>query len=762
MNTLLILAVSLVLQGCQNNPNQFINDTEGTSEAQSHPHLILTQMGVAEIRQNLGTAPIFDAVLEKTQMEIDAEITLGIQVPVPKDMAGGYTHERHKRNFFVLQKAGNLYQITGQDKYAIYVRDMLLAYAKMYPELPIHPTKRSYATGKIFWQCLNDANWLVYVSQAYDCIYEFLTEEERHLLETDLFKPFADFLSIENPQFFNRIHNHSTWANAAVGMIAIVMDDTVLLNRALYGLQKDNIPQDLRDDDNGFIKLKEQDHAGFLAQLDHSFSPDGYFSEGPYYLRYAIYPFLLFGKSLVNNKPELDILGYRDSILKKSVYALLHQTDPDGQFFPINDAQKGMSWQAREVITAVDNIYYHCGQDPDLLSIAQLQNKVLLDETGLAVAKAIQSGKAVPLKLNSMLFRDGKDGDKGGLSILRAFSETDEETCLVMKFTAQGMGHGHFDKLSYSLFDETGEVVQDYGSARWVNIDQKGGGRYLPENKTFAKQTIAHNTIVINETSHFEGKVEQGELHQPELYFFDTENEDFQSISAIDNHAYPDAQMHRTMVLLKDDHFRNPLVVDILRVRAESPKQMDLPLWFKGHLLSTDFEIQTNKQLLKPLGEAFGYQHLWHEATGRPNKGFQQLTWFEHKKFYTMSFYTDLEDQLILARGGANDPDFNLRHDPVFIHRKPNAKNAVFINIIESHGAYNPVSEIPLSPFASVSLVEIILNNDEYTIVGLGKENGLKWEIAIANIDNSETAKHIVEVDGEVYDWQGPVTLIEK
>ena len=160
-----------------------------------HPNLILTEEGVKNIKASLGKVPLFDKVLAETIAEVDAEIAAGIAVPIPKDMAGGYTHQRHKKNWFVLQKAGVLYQVTGEDKYAVYIRDMLLEYAEMYPTLPIHPTDRSYATGKIFWQCLNDANWLVYVSQAYDNIYDFCTKEEREKLENDLFRPYADFLS---------------------------------------------------------------------------------------------------------------------------------------------------------------------------------------------------------------------------------------------------------------------------------------------------------------------------------------------------------------------------------------------------------------------------------------------------------------------------------------------------------------------------------------------------------------------------------------
>ena len=140
--------------------------------------------------------------------------------------------------------------------------------------MPLHPQERSYARGKIFWQCLNDANWLVYVSQAYDCIYEYLSKEDRKFLEQQLFIPYANFLSKETPQFFNRIHNHSTWGNVAVGMIGLVMDNEELVQRALHGLQDVKANPNLKDNDGGFISIDGQ-KTGFLANLDAPFSPDG-------------------------------------------------------------------------------------------------------------------------------------------------------------------------------------------------------------------------------------------------------------------------------------------------------------------------------------------------------------------------------------------------------------------------------------------------------------------------------------------------------
>ncbi len=322
-----ICFLSLCLISCKEKEEK----SDSISQESTHPSLILTQQGVKDIRANLGNIPIFDESLAATQEEVDAEINNGIEVPIPKDYSGGYTHERHKRNFIMMQKAGVLYQILEDEKYANFVKDLLFEYAKMYPTLPIHPKPRSYARGKIFWQCLNDSNWLVYTSQAYDCIYNFLTEEERNTLETDLFRPFADFISKENPNFFNRVHNHSTWGNAAVGMIALAMDDDSLLQRALYGYKDAQINPNLKDDDGGYINRDGK--MGFLANLEEPFSPDGYFTEGPYYQRYASYPFLIFAQALQNKKPELNVLYHKDSVLIKSVNALINLSDADGEFF---------------------------------------------------------------------------------------------------------------------------------------------------------------------------------------------------------------------------------------------------------------------------------------------------------------------------------------------------------------------------------------------------------------------------------------------
>ena len=721
-------------------------NTAGTS----HPGLVLTLSGVESMQRSVGAVPLFDKSLQATRQEVDAEIANGIEVPIPKDLAGGYTHERHKANFFIMQKAGVLFQITREEKYAIYVRDMLLKYLELWPTIGKHPAQRSYARGKLFWQCLNDANWLVYTAQAYDCIYDWLEVETRNRLNKDLFKPYADYISIENPRFHNRLHNHSTWANAAVGMIGLVMDDEELIERALYAF---DIPNDSlkTDNDGGTLNLKGYKEGGFLAQIDHSFSPDGYYTEGPYYQRYAMYPFLIFAQGLANRKPELDILNYREGLLLKAVYALINQTNFQGEFFPINDAQKGMSLQSRELVIAVSMAYHYGGNDPGLLSIIEQQGRVPLDDSGLAAARAIAAGKGQDFEFKSLELTDGAAGDEGAIGILRS-----DALILVMKYAKHGMGHGHFDRLGFLLYDQTGEVIQDYGAARWVNVEHKDGGGYLKENHSWAKETVAHNTLVVNKDSHFDHNVKAADKTPGERYVF-ADNPEIKIVSAKEPNAYDGIEMQRVMALIEMTELENPLVLDLFSVQGPDESRYDLPLYYKGEFMSSNQDLSFNVDL-KAMGTNDGYQHLWAEAQTRLTGPVYQMTWFNGKKFYTMTSAVETGDELFLTRIGANDPNFNLRRDPGLIHRRTGG-NTVFASAYEIHGSYDYASERPLNLFTSIDELEILEHTSDYVAVEITLKEDVRYQLAFSLNDANAQSDHSLDISGMPWNWTGVYDL---
>ncbi len=724
--------------------------TSATS-AKPRSGLILTKEGITKIQAGLGSTPLFDSSLQRIQKEVDVEIETGIDTPTPKDFSGGYTHQRHKRNFFMLQKAGILFQILEDEKYAIYIRDMLFQYEAMYKKLPLHPQTRSYARGKLFWQSLNDSNWLVYASQGYDAIYDWLSTEERNKLNENLFKPFADHISIDSPQFFNRVHNHSTWGVAAVGMIGLVMQDEELIERALHGLKDDGLEVGTKDNDGGFIKVEGQ-KSGFLANLDEPFSPSGYYTEGPYYQRYAMYPFLIFAQALNNVRPDLSVFDYKDGVLLKGVDVLLNLSDANGEFFPINDGQKGMSYQNDALVTAVNLAYYYGDKNPQLLSIAQEHGRVLLDDTGYAVAAGVRDGLATKFKKTSVNYFDGAKGDEGGLGLLRY---GDEDLTLLFKYTAQGLSHGHYDKLSFSLYEKGEEILQDYGMTRFVNIGQKGGGNYLPENKTWAKQTIAHNTLIQNETSHFKGSYDIGSKHHSELRFFDASNSNLQVISANESNAYPGTVMQRTMAMIKDDEFDKPFLLDLFRVNSKTKNQYDLPFNYLGQILDANVDFQTPNEL-KPLGSKNGYQHLYLEATGSAETGNAKFSWIGNAKFYTLTTVTDKKDEILLARLGANDPDFNLRRDPTVIIRRPDASDTLFASIVEPHGHYNVVAESAHSSTSSIAQLTVLQDDANYTAVSIKTVKGSTRIFIVSNGDVKTSKTHTLSINGQDYSWSGP------
>ncbi|MDX1556394.1 MAG: heparinase II/III-family protein, partial [Xanthomonadales bacterium] len=477
--------------------------------------------------------------------------------------------------------------------------------------------------------------------------------------------------------------------------------------------------------------------------------PDGYYTEGPYYQRYALYPFLVFTQALNNSKPELNIFEIKNGALVKAVDALLNLSDANGDFFPLNDAQKGMSIYNESVVTAVDIAYHVGGKDPQLLSIAEDQGRVLLDDSGFSVAAGLRDGKSQPYQKRSVNLGDGADGHQGGVAVLRS---GDQE--LVFKYTAQGLSHGHYDKLSFSLYERGNEVLQDYGMVRLVNVEQKGGGNYLDENATWAKQSISHNTLTIDETSHFGGDYDIGSEHHSVLQFFHASDPDLQVVSAVESNAYPGTEMRRTMALIRNPGLEVPFVLDIFMVRSEQSRQYDLPFYFLGQVIDVNFEYETPGEL-RALGREHGYQHLFLEGAGTPAGDSARVSWMENGKFHTLTTATNTNDELLFARIGANDPDFNLRREPAFILRRANTRDTVFASTIESHGSYDPVTESAINSRSNIAALQVAFDSPDYTAVSVRDLAGSRRLFIVAS-DASGSAEHQLEIAGRVYGWSGP------
>ncbi|WP_415916868.1 oligoalginate lyase [Xanthomonas arboricola] len=692
------------------------------------PVLVTTQQW-REMASAGARLPVFAREQARAEASVRAAMRAGVDVPVPSDPGGGASHEQHKRNYQAIQAAGALYRLTGDRAYADYARDVLLAYARLYPTLGAHPAGRGQVPGRLFWQSLNDSVWLVYASQGYDAIRDTLSAQDRATIDRDVFARMAHFLCDESADNFDKIHNHATWAVAAVGMTGYVLRDQALVDKALRGSRRDG-------------------KAGFLAQVDQLFSPDGYYAEGPYYQRYALAPFVLFANTIERNQPQQRIFQRRDGVLLKAVNSLV-QSSYGGYFFPINDAILDKGLDTEELVAGI-GIAYAQTHDAQLLSIAQRQRRVLLTPEGLAVATALAQDRAQPFAFGSVLLRDGAQGDQGALAILRRGGE-DGQT-LVMKNTSQGMGHGHFDKLNWLFYDNGQRVVTDYGAARFLNVEAKAGGIYLPENTSWAKQTVAHNTLVVNETSHFNGDWKVGEQHAPTQLLF-ASTADTQIVSARMQQAYDGVSFTRTQALLSHPQLPLPVVVDLLRVNASAPARYDLPLHFNGQIMQVGFKAERALTQRPVLGKANGYQHLWVDASSDASTDTRSLSWLLAGRFYSYRFGSSAPARALLVESGANDPNFNLRREPALIQRVDGQANVSFFGVLEPHGEYNGTAEYVRGANSRIRAIERVRGDDAEVIV-LTLVGGQRIALAVAD-DADAQRSYQVQAAGQRYNWRG-------
>jgi hypothetical protein len=710
--------------------------------ATEHPGLFLTPKGVAEIRTSLGKYPNFDKSVNELRTIADQALTEKIEVPIPKDAGGGYTHEKHKNNYYELNAAGTLYQLSGNKKYAQFVRDMLIKYAEIYPTLGLHPVIKSEARGKLFWQTLNDAVWLVHAANAYDCVYNYISETDRTYIEKNLFKPMAEFLSNGNDsnyETFNKMHNHGTWSLAAVGMIGYVMNDKDLIDKSLYGSKKDS-------------------KTGFIRQLDVLFSPDGYYTEGPYYQRYALWPFVTFAQAIQNHQPELKIFAYRDSILQKAVHASLHCAY-NGEFFYLNDALP-KTYKTQELVYAVDIAYKNNPYQKQLLDIAGKQNAFFVSDAGLITAKALLQNQATPFDFHSVLLHDGQNGDEGGLAILRD-GKNKKQTCLTFKATSHGLSHGHYDKLSIVLYDNGNCILPDYGAVRFLNIEPKNGGNYTKENHTWASQTIAHNTVTVDQQSDYDGNIKLSSANHSNILYSEFSNPSIKVVSGSDNKAYKNVGLQRTTALINIKSLEYPVVVDVFRVNSTESHTLDFPFYYYGQEMLTDFNYSKNTSELKALGTKNGYQHLWLEATGKTDNTTACFTFVNGIRFYSITTLANAETELMMTRIGAGDPNFDLRNDPCFMIRQPNATNHTFVSVIEPHGLYDLNREITSGFETNISGIEKLKDNDDFTAVKVLVKNNSSFLFIAVNKDFGEKTKRRIEINGTTISFTGNYYFIE-
>lgn len=711
----------------------------------SYQPLLMNFEEAAQLRNELGKASLLGNALTRDIAQTDAYMAeVGIEVPGHGE-GGGYEHNRHKQNYIHMDLAGRLFLITEESKYRDYIVDMLTAYATVYPTLESNVSRDSNPPGKLFHQTLNENMWMLYASCAYSCIYHTLSEAQKRHIEDDLLKQMIEMFVVTYAHDFDIVHNHGLWAVAAVGICGYAINDQASVDKALYGLKMDKVS------------------GGFLAQLDQLFSPDGYYMEGPYYHRFSLRPIYLFAEAIERRQPELGIYAFNDSVIKTTSYSVFKTAFPDGTLPALNDSSKTISINDEGVIMATSVCYHRYEQTETLLGMANHQQDVWVHISGKTLSDAVEQAEEIkPFNWGSLFVTDGPKGEKGGVSILRHRDQQDDDTMALIWFGQHGsdhqyhsaLDHGHYDGLHLSVFNRGHEVLHDYGFGRWVNVEPKFGGRYIPENKTYCKQTVAHNTVTVDQKTQNNFDTALAESKFGQKHFFVADDQKLQGMSATISDYYDGVDMQRSIILADLEEFEKPLVIDIYRITADAEHQYDLPVHHSGQIIRTDFEYQVENKL-KPLGESNGYQHLWHVGSGQVADS-SLVSWLHDSSYYSLVSSAVAGSKVIFARTGANDPDFNLRSEPSMILRQ-SGKDHVFACVLETHGYFNESIEASVGARGLVKSVTVVGHNDVGTIISIATTSGNSYQYAISNQpEDAQQGAHSVEFAGQKFTWEGP------
>ncbi|GAI45171.1 unnamed protein product, partial [marine sediment metagenome] len=185
---------------------------------------------------------------------------------------------------------------------------------------------------------------------------------------------------------------------------------------------------------------------------------------------------------------------------------------------------------------------------------------------------------------------------------MRGNGDDKDATCFETHYGLRINSHDHSDRLAVTLYG-LGEILAP-------DAGKKGYGSGLQLN--WMVQTIAHNTVTINETTQYpQGDHNTvwvdpipGRPPEGKLVFFHA-GKKFKAIRAMSDKVYEGCVLDRTLILL------NPFVIDIYRVSCDAESQIDWAWHGYG-------QAKSKRKLAQQGGSLSGrkgYMHLTNPAS---------------------------------------------------------------------------------------------------------------------------------------------------
>ena len=343
---------------------------------------------------------------------------------------------------------GFVFQVTGERRYAAKAAEILLGYADRYLSYPRHDIRGRdrVGGGRVGPQTLDESTWLIPMVQAYDLVWETLSEEQRKAIEEKLLRPAAGLIM----EHRIGIHNIQCWKNSAVGSVGFLLGDEELIEEAIYNPDR-----------------------GYWRQMRDGVLPDGVWWEGAWgYHFYTLSALWSLAEAARNCGIDLHC-----DQLKNMFDAPLRFAMPNLHLPAFNDSSE-VDLRGHASIYELAFARYH-----DPLYVKLIRSSDRRNDFALWFGVGELPG-GEEIKWRSINY------PRSGYCIL-ARGSGDGATWLCLKYGPHGGGHGHPDKLNFVLYAKGEIIAPDPGTSRYG----------VPIRSGWYRTTIAHNTLTVDERS---------------------------------------------------------------------------------------------------------------------------------------------------------------------------------------------------------------------------------------------------------------------
>lgn len=356
----------------------------------------------------------------------------------------GMINGQNCRNAFVMAV---IWMASGEEVYARTASNLLVEYARNYPNYEVHGNIPYNGPGRSGAQTLDEANFLRSFAMTYDILSDYMSEEEKKLVRDNMLLPGAEFL-LEHRH--NQLHNHEVIINSAVAVIGILFSREDYVKEALY------------------------EKYGLIYQLEHGVLENHLWFEGTFgYHFYALQSFLAFEK-FARHTSYGNIFHPNYRYMFESPF---HYLMADGSIPMMNDTNYGHFSRMKPLY---EFAYRELGGEK-LAFILNTEYRTKKRDNLEAFLYGADEIPQIMLPLQNYHTGVGKPGH----TILRGR----DDRYLLFKHDSYGGEHDHYDRLGISFYAYGQPIARDLGTT--------GYGAKL--HYDYYKNTGTHNTMVIGE-----------------------------------------------------------------------------------------------------------------------------------------------------------------------------------------------------------------------------------------------------------------------